>query len=113
MSAEIVYTNTFVNNIDERIHHLSQWNESTDAIIERLDSLIARFEGVVSEHAFSCQLCNELSQLGIYTVRQYTYDDFRILYEVDEDTNTVYALLLLGTKQNIQKALVDYCLLNR
>jgi len=107
---EILYTETCYNTIDDRINYFSQWNDE-NAVIERIEELISRFENNVSDNPEIYSRCRELSEFGITDIRQFSADGFRVLYEYNETLNKITVLLLLSDKQDLQKTLVDYCLI--
>lgn len=47
--ANIVYTETFFNTVEERIDYYSQWNDST-SVVERIETLIETFEQSVEDN---------------------------------------------------------------
>ncbi|EGQ9145706.1 plasmid stabilization protein [Vibrio parahaemolyticus] len=54
--------------------------------------------------------CYELTELGVYHFRQFSFDGFKLIYQYDDVTDTVYAMVLISDKQDLQKTLVDYCI---
>ncbi|EMC2462425.1 type II toxin-antitoxin system RelE/ParE family toxin [Vibrio alginolyticus] len=106
---EVIYTETFGNTTDERIDYLSQWAE-TPLVVERIKTLIDTFEKNVMDNPVMYPACYELTQLGVYHFRQFSFDGFKLIYQYDDATDTVYAMVLISDKQDLQKTLVDYCI---
>lgn len=109
MSSNIVYTDTFENTTNDQINYLSLWSEE-NMVIERIENLIKAFESKVAENPEICAPCYELTTLGVYNIRQFSFDGFKLLYEYHEHLNTIAAVVLVKDKQDLQSVLIDYCL---
>ncbi|QLE30510.1 type II toxin-antitoxin system RelE/ParE family toxin [Vibrio parahaemolyticus] len=107
--ANVVFTETFFNTVEERIEYYLQWNIST-RVVERVETLIETFEQGVENNPAIYPACYELTRIGVYQFRQFSFDGFKLIYQYDEATDTVYALVLISDKQDLQKTLVDYCI---
>ncbi|HHF2898441.1 TPA: type II toxin-antitoxin system RelE/ParE family toxin [Vibrio alginolyticus] len=107
--ANVVYTETFANTAEERIDYYSQWNDVT-SVVERIETLIETFEQNVERNPAIYPACYELTELGVYHFRQFSFDGFKLIYQYDDVTDTVYAMVLISDKQDLQKTLVDYCI---
>ena len=111
---EIQYTETFYNIIDNLINHLASYSSEL-GVINRIERCIEKFEDGTLSEPFSCQISMQLLEVGITTFREYNFDDFRLLYrtiETDEKIIVIGDALILQ-KQDIQKSLIDYCLIYR
>jgi len=111
---EIKYTETFDNIANDLISYLSSYTDELSSI-KRVEQFVDRFESRVSTAPSSCQVSPPLLDLGITTFREYNADGLRLLYRVleTEDGILVQADLILIQCQDIQKKLVDYCLLHK
>lgn len=112
MSTNIVYTETFENMTGDQIDYLSLWSDE-DVVVGRVQSLIDKFENNVTGNPEICPPCYELTTLGVYNIRQFSFDGFKLLYEYHEHIDTVTALVLVRDRQDLQSALVDYCLIHK
>lgn len=112
-STTIRITKTFENTVDNTISHLALYTNEND-VIDRVMALINHFEAHVLDNPYIYSRCIELTQLGVTSVREFNYDGFRILYEVQknrDDSLTIEVLLLLLQNQSIQNQLIEHCLL--
>ncbi len=111
---EIQYTETFYNIIDNLINHLAPYSSEL-GVLNRVESFIEKFEERTLSEPFSCQVSIQLLDVGITTFREYNFDKLRLLYraiETDEKIIVIGDALILQ-KQDIQKLLIDYCLIYR
>lgn len=111
MSSNVVFTATFNQLLENQFDFLAQKIGAAKAQ-DLIASTVSRFAQRVSEHPHSVPLCLELAELGL----QGYYDDIdteaqlRIIYRLSTEQR-VYALLLLSTRQSVQRALIQYCLM--
>lgn len=111
---EIQYTETFYNIIDNLINHLAPYSNEL-SVINRIESFIEKFEDRTHSEPLSCQVSMQLLDVGITNFREYNFDKFRLLYRVIE-TNESFIVIgdaFILQKQDIQKLLIDYCLIYR
>lgn len=111
---EIQYTETFYNIIDNLINHLAPYSNEL-SVINRIESFIEKFEDRTHSEPLSCQVSMQLLEVGIINFREYNFDKFRLLYRVIE-TNESFIVIgdaFILQKQDIQKLLIDYCLIYR
>jgi Plasmid stabilisation system protein. len=111
---DIRYTATFSNITDDLINYLSAYTSELGAI-DRVTQLIEKFEHRVSANPYSCQISQPLFDQGVSMFREYNHDSFRLLYRVMESDQrlVIQADALLSQKQDIQQALVNYCLIHK
>ncbi|MDW6004732.1 type II toxin-antitoxin system RelE/ParE family toxin [Vibrio mangrovi] len=104
-------TESFDKTVDNAIVYLSQWSDEIQ-VIERIEGVLDRFEQCVTEHPYAYSRCPELVEMGVNTVRNANIHDFRLLYEVEPqgDRIVIHLLLLLRTRQSIEKQLIEFCL---
>ena len=111
---EVQYTETFYNITDNLINHLSPYS-SESATISRIESYIEKFERRVLSELFSCQISLQLLELGVIAFREYNFDELRLLYRAFETEDKIMVIgdALILQKQDIQKLLIDHCLIYR
>nr|WP_199452925.1 type II toxin-antitoxin system RelE/ParE family toxin [Vibrio owensii] len=109
MEAKVLYTQTFENTAIQSINYLSNWSARND-VIDRLIAVQQRFEHNVLNNPSTYPPCYELTTIGVYDIRQFSFDGFKLLYRIG-DKNTIYALVILSDKQNLQNALIDHCIM--
>ncbi len=112
MSTNVVYTETFENMTDDHINYLSLWSDE-DVVVERVQTLIDKFEDNIAENPEMCPPCYELTTLGVYSIRQFSFDGFKLLYEYHEHIYTATALALVRDRQDLQSMLIDFCLTHK
>ena len=110
----IEYTETFNNLLNDLIDHLSSYS-SEEQVIIRVEDFIERFESLVSFTATAAPTSQPLLELGVRTFREFTADDFRLLYRIKEEENSVRVIadVIISQKQDIQQLLINYCLLHK
>lgn len=108
----IEYTETFFSVTDNLINYLAP-HSSEAAVIGKIEDFIEFFESKVSESPYSCQISPTLQTLGITYFREFYGDGLRLIYRTLETETEVIIQgdLLLSQKQDIQQALIDYCLI--
>lgn len=114
MATTVKYTETFFNTVSDQVDHLStNINNHIDGVVERIGTLINHFESNALSNPLMYAVCPELQTLGVYEIRQYSSNGFKLLYQYDEASDTVTGLVLIRDRQNLQSALVDYCIMHR
>ena len=109
---EIEYTETFYKTTENLINHLSYYSTEIE-VISKIEKIIDDFEERIKRAPESCQISPPLMQeLGIKTWREYNKGGIRILYRVIKDESKVVADVFLSQKQDIERALTDYCLMH-
>lgn len=108
----IEYTETFYNLLNDLIDHLSPYS-SEEQVIIRIEDFIDRFENLVSFNSAASPVSQPLLELGVVTFREFTADNFRLLYRIKEEENSLRIIgdVIISQKQNIQQLLINYCLL--
>ena len=110
----IEYTETFNNLLNDLIDHLSPYS-SEEQVIIRIEGFIERFESLVSFTSTDAPTSQPLLEFGVRTFREFTADDFRLLYRIKEEKNNVRIIgdVIISQKQDIQQLLINYCLLHK
>lgn len=80
----IEYTETFNNLLNDLIDHLSPY-QSEEQVIIRVEGFIERLESLVSFTSTAALISQPLLELGVLTFREFTADDFRLLYRAKEE----------------------------
>ncbi len=111
---EIQYTETFYSVTDNLINHLSLYSNEL-GVINRIERFIEKFEEKTCSEPFSCQVSMQLLEVGVTTFREYNVDKLCLLYRVIETDEKIIVIgdALILQKQDIQKLLIDYCLIYR
>jgi len=109
---KIEYTESFDNITDSLINYLASYSDEVDAI-ERIEYIIDKFEERVISAPLSCPISKTLLELGVTYFREYNLNGYRLLYRVfeDEKTITIEGNAILAHKQDIEKNLIEYCLI--
>ncbi|WP_394213527.1 type II toxin-antitoxin system RelE/ParE family toxin [Enterovibrio calviensis] len=104
-------TEAFRKSADNTIAYLGDHMGELQAV-EHIQAVYESFEGNVTDNPYMYRSCPDLRQLGVNTYREFIFNGLRIIYEVEEqqDSIVVTALLFLTTRQSIQKQMVDYYL---
>lgn len=114
MASSVEYTQTFMNIVSDQVDHLAaNINNHIDSVVGRIEALIDHFESNALSNPLMYAVCPELQMLGIYDIRQYSFDGFKLLYQYDEARDTVIGLALISDRQDLQRTLVDYCIMHR
>ncbi|KGJ90465.1 type II toxin-antitoxin system RelE/ParE family toxin [Thalassotalea sp. ND16A] len=108
----IQYTKTFENLLNDLINHLGK-HSNEEQVILRLESFIERFESLVSFTPKAAPISPYLLELGVILFREFTADNFRLLYRIIEEKGSrmIIADVIISQKQDIPKVLINYCLL--
>ncbi len=111
---QIQYTETFNNLLNDLIDHLSPYS-SEEQVIIRVEDFIERFESLVSYTSTAAPISQPLLELGVRSFREFTADDFRLIYRIKEQENSVSIIcdVIISQKQDIQQLLINYCLLHK
>lgn len=109
---KIEYTETFYNITDNLINHIASFSNEV-AAIELVEYLTGKFEERVKNAPLSCPISKALLEIGVTSFREYNHDGYRLIYRVfeDEKTITIQGDALLAHKQDIEKNLIEYCLI--
>ncbi|WP_318467252.1 type II toxin-antitoxin system RelE/ParE family toxin [Photobacterium leiognathi] len=106
----LVPTNTFENTTFALIDYFTQWNDEVK-VVERVEKLIERFESTVLDNPEMYPICHDIREFfGMIEYRVFKSDGLKIVYRYDAVNNIVYTMLMLSDKQDMQKTLIDYCL---
>ncbi|GAD28845.1 type II toxin-antitoxin system RelE/ParE family toxin [Photobacterium leiognathi] len=106
----LVPTNTFENTTFALIDYFTQWSDEVK-VVERVEKLIERFESTVLDNPEMYPICHDIREFfGMIEYRVFKSDGLKIVYRYDAVNNIVYAMLMLSDKQDMQKTLIDYCL---
>ena len=110
----IEYSQTFENLLNDLINYLSQFSDEEQVII-RIETCIERFEKLASYTPEAAPISHSLLELGVTQFREFTLDDFRLVYRVinDDDATRVIGDLIVSQKQDLQQLLINYCLLHK
>jgi len=110
----IEYTETFYNLLNDLIAHLSPYS-SEEQVIIRVEDFIERFESLVSFNSAAPPISQPLLELGVRTFREFTADNFRLLYRINEEENIIRIIgdVIISQKQDTQQLLINYCLLHK
>ncbi|MGR6831060.1 type II toxin-antitoxin system RelE/ParE family toxin [Aliivibrio wodanis] len=109
---QINVTDTFEQTVESSITHLTPWS-SEELVINKVEKLIDDFQEQVTSNPFIYPRCAELAEYGSSNIREFKRNDFRLLYEITQETEDLVVidmLLLLRQKQSIQNQLIEHCL---
>lgn len=112
INIDIRYTETFDQATNNIVIYLAPHSTELN-VIRRLEKLIKKFELKVSISPQSCPVSSQLLEIGVASYREFNSDGFRILYRIiEEDKKQIVECgYILNQKQDVQKALIDHCLL--
>ncbi|GAA0856864.1 type II toxin-antitoxin system RelE/ParE family toxin [Aliiglaciecola litoralis] len=110
MKPSITYAATFYNLINLSVDYLTRFSTEKQ-VIENIIDAIERFEKMVSDNPKSAPISPYLSSLGMMNYREFTANDFRILYRVEDEPYSIKVVFFCSQKQDLTRLLVDYCLL--
>ena len=110
---KLVILETFENTTFDLIDYFTQWNDE-NKIIGRVEKLIEKFEYTVLDNPEMYPICQDIREFfGIVDYRIFKSDGLKIVYRYDAVNSRVYAMLMLSDKQDMQKTLIDYCLVHK
>ena len=111
MSHKVIFAATFNQMTEQHFDYLAQKIGAVQAH-KLLTDAISAFAERVSTHPHSAPGCLELRELGLKDYFDYidSNSQFRLIYRVGAQQN-IYALLLLNTRQSIERALINHCLM--
>ena len=100
--------------MNDLIAHLSPYSNEEQVII-RIEDFIERFENLVSFNSAAPPISQPLLTLGVRAFREFTADNFRLLYRIKEEENSIRIIgdVIISQKQDIQQLLINYCLLHK
>ncbi len=108
MKREIIYTDVFISQLDLLINYLSDFNDEV-TVIDRVVEFVERFEKVVELDPLAAPISQSLIELGITRYREFNADGLRLIYSFDREIVNMF--LISQQKQDLEKLLVDYCLI--
>jgi hypothetical protein len=84
--------------------YMAEFIKEPELLSEQLIDIAADKLGA---HPESCPICPELEEIGILDYLQLTIDqNYKILYRYNKDTDTVFIMAFIRTKQSAEKLLV-------
>ncbi|MEN9465373.1 MAG: hypothetical protein RL217_1554 [Pseudomonadota bacterium] len=106
----MIFSATFNQMALQHFDYLAQKTGASQAH-SLLTDTISTFAQRIGTHPHSAPVCLELSELGLKDYFDYidSSSQFRIIYRVDK--HNIYALLLLNTRQSMERALINHCLM--
>ncbi|EOB1206627.1 type II toxin-antitoxin system RelE/ParE family toxin [Photobacterium damselae subsp. damselae] len=113
IKTKLVSLSTFENTTFDLIDYFSQWNDE-NKVIERVENLIEQFESTVLVHPEMYPICQDIREFfGIVDYRIFKSDGLKIVYRYDASHDVIYVMLMLSDKQDMQKILIDYCIVHK
>ncbi|HIF9099916.1 TPA: type II toxin-antitoxin system RelE/ParE family toxin [Photobacterium damselae] len=110
---KLVSVATFENTTFDLIDYFIQWNDEKK-VIERVERLIEKFESTVLDNPEMYPICQDIREFfGIVDYRIFKSDGLKIIYRYDTVNKIIYAMLMLSDKQDMQKTLIDYCIVHK
>ena len=107
---EVFYATTAEQSLYSQIAHLQPHHGYAGAN-QKLAALVLDIEKRLSEHPLVYPVSSQASLLGITRWRELNLDDYRVLYECDENNGVVVVALILRQRQSVQDQLIHYCLM--
>ena len=100
--------------MNDLIDHLSPYSSEEQDVI-CIEDFIERFESLVSFTSTAAPIFQSLLDLGVRTFREFTANDFRLLYQIKKEENSIKIIgdVIISQKQDIQQLLINYCLLHK
>tara|TARA_R110001592_G_scaffold81338_6_gene241486 strand:+ start:1494 stop:1796 length:303 start_codon:yes stop_codon:yes gene_type:complete len=100
--------------LNDLIDHLSPYSSEEQGVI-CIEDFIKRFESLVSFTSTAAPISQSLLDLGVRTFREFTANDFRLLYQIKKEENSIKIIgdVIISQKQDIQQLLINYCLLHK
>lgn len=110
---KLISLSTFENTTFDLIDYFSQWNDE-NKVIERVEKLIEQFESTVLDNPEMYPICQDIREFfGVADYRIFKSNGLKIVYRYDVSRMVVYAMLMLSDKQDMQKTLIDYCIVHK
>jgi mRNA-degrading endonuclease RelE of RelBE toxin-antitoxin system len=105
------FTPAFDKTLDEVVFHLCKYSER-ELVIQKLKKVIGHFSEHVKHDPYIYSVCRQALTLGINKYREYSKDNIRLIYAVNEDLHLVTVYLIAGQKQELCSLLQDYVLIH-
>jgi len=88
--------------LNELIDHLCPYS-SEEQVIIRVEDSIERSDSIVSFTSTATPIFQPLLELSVRTLRELTADDFRLLYRIKEEENSVTVIgdVIISPEQDI------------
>jgi len=104
------FTETAAFSIQDQEEHLAEYHAAEIAAAKvdvLIDDILERLQAAPVGYPVSRQA----SDLGVTRYRELNHDGYRVFYEVFERDNVIAVELVLRQKQDVEAALIRYCLI--
>lgn len=106
---EIRFTETAVFSIQDQEEHLAEYHPPELAAV-KIDGLIDEILTRLQDAPVGYPVSRQATDLGVTRYRELNHDGYRVFYEVYEHDNVIAVELVLRQKQDVEAALIRYCL---
>ncbi|MCP8467742.1 type II toxin-antitoxin system RelE/ParE family toxin [Pseudomonas sp. ZM23] len=106
---DVRFTETAVFSIQDQEEHLAEYHPA-EVAAAKIDTLIDDILTRLQNAPVGYPVSRQASDLGVTRYRELNHDGYRVFYEVYEHDNAIAVELVLRQKQDVEAALIRYCL---
>ncbi|MDF3935856.1 type II toxin-antitoxin system RelE/ParE family toxin [Pseudomonas citronellolis] len=107
---DVRFTETAAFSIQDQEDHLAQYQDAEEAAA-RIDALIDVILARLQAAPVGYPVSRQAGDLGVTRYRELNCDGYRVFYELYEHDNAIAVELVLRQKQDVEAALIRYCLI--
>lgn len=108
---QIRYTRLAEHSFEDQAHHLVEQRQYDQrSALTVISAIIDDIESKLRLMPDAYPISPETSELGVTRYRRMLSGSFRVFYELHHQSREVVIMLVLHARQDVEKALVRYCL---
>ncbi|MEL7940727.1 MULTISPECIES: type II toxin-antitoxin system RelE/ParE family toxin [Pseudomonas] len=107
---DVRFTETAAFSLQDQEDHLAE-HHAAETAAAKIDALIDTILTKLQAAPVGYPVSRQASDFGITRYRELNHDGYRVFYEVFERDKAIAVELVLRQKQDVEAALIRYCLI--